>query len=467
MLRRQSRFFSVIWCLSDLILNSFLFIVAYHIRFTYFSYKGLEPPRLRLFTMALCSFLGFFVVFSRVFGLYGSKRLLSSKADWPPIVYTISASVILYAAFSYAFKLFDVSRLMLFVYVLVSIGVIGGWHLAVRALLAEARRRGYNQRFILIVGAGTVGQRVARHFNLHPEYGYNVVGFLDDYQKSGSLKPLPYRVLGTVDGISRTMRKRVIDRVMIALPLQQRQKIRRVIDAGEYEGVEANVIPDLFSFVRQNPSIYSIDGIPVIGIRSTPVDSLLYIYGKRVFDFLFSVTALIFLSPLMLAIAFAVRISSRGKIFFSQTRVGSNGKRFFIHKFRTMNSASNEEADTTWTRKNDARRTRLGAFLRRTSLDELPQFWNVIKGDMSVVGPRPERPFFAMHFQRKVPQYMIRHQVKTGITGWAQVNGFRGDTSISKRVEYDLFYIENWSFKFDMKIILLTVLKALSGRNAY
>jgi exopolysaccharide biosynthesis polyprenyl glycosylphosphotransferase len=176
---------------------------------------------------------------------------------------------------------------------------------------------------------------------------------------------------------------------------------------------------------------------------------------------------LILMSPLLLAIALAIKLSSRGPVFFSQCRVGSNGKRFDIHKFRTMKIVTDEEADTTWTKKNDRRRTRIGTFLRRTSFDELPQFWNVIKGDMSVVGPRPERPFFAEHFQRKVPQYMLRHQVKTGITGWAQVNGYRGDTSISKRVEYDLFYIENWSFKLDMKIILLTALKEIFGRNAY
>jgi exopolysaccharide biosynthesis polyprenyl glycosylphosphotransferase len=197
------------------------------------------------------------------------------------------------------------------------------------------------------------------------------------------------------------------------------------------------------------------------------VDSWQYIYLKRLFDIAFSAAMLILTFPVFAIITLLVKLSSRGPVFFKQTRLGGSGREFVFYKFRTMYNGPTRTSDVTWTTRNDKRITRVGKFLRKTSLDELPQFWNVFKGDMSVVGPRPERPHFVKQFQKQIPQYMVRHQVKTGITGWAQVNGLRGDTSIPERIKYDLFYIENWSFSFDLKIILLTLWRGMVSRNAY
>jgi len=226
-------------------------------------------------------------------------------------------------------------------------------------------------------------------------------------------------------------------------------------------------VPDFFKFIQPRTKVQNFAGLPLVSVRATPVDSLNYRIGKRIFDIVFSAGILLVTSPLLLLITVLVKLTSRGPVFFSQERYGANRRPFRMMKFRTMRLQAENSSDTTWTRPNDHRVTPLGAFLRRTSLDELPQFINVLKGDMSVVGPRPERPFFAQQFKSEVPSYMVRHQVKTGITGWAQVNGWRGDTSIKKRVEHDLYYIENWSFVLDLKIIGMTVAHGLIDKNAY
>ena len=240
-----------------------------------------------------------------------------------------------------------------------------------------------------------------------------------------------------------------------------------VIKECEYNGVEVNIIPDLFQFIHPKAKVLNLNGIPLIGVRANPVDTWQYVYLKRIFDIVFSLIILLVISPLFIVIMLMIKLTSPGPIFFAQKRLGTHGRPFPLYKFRTMRLANANESDTVWTTKDDDRITRIGALLRRTSLDELPQFWNVLRGDMSVVGPRPERPHFARLFREDIPTYMIRHQVKTGLTGWAQVNGLRGDTSIEKRIEFDLYYIENWSFSFDLRIILMTFIKGFVNQNAY
>jgi Undecaprenyl-phosphate glucose phosphotransferase len=257
-----------------------------------------------------------------------------------------------------------------------------------------------------------------------------------------------------------------VDHVILALAHEDYGRLAGLLDAVGDEPVTIHVVPDLLRFASLRGGIEQFEGMPFIHLRESPL------YGwnrlaKRVFDFLFSATVLAVIWPVLLLLATAVKVSSRGPVFYRQERMGLDGRRFEMLKFRTMDADAEVRTGPVWARPSDQRRTGLGAFLRRLSLDELPQFWNVLRGDMSVVGPRPERPVFVERFRQTVPGYMLRHKVKSGITGWAQVNGLRGNTSLEKRIQYDIEYIERWSVWLDFKIIAMTVVRVLVDRNAY
>ena len=302
----------------------------------------------------------------------------------------------------------------------------------------------------------------------HSEFGFEIVGFLDDRVSDRIYNTevnLP--ILGKIAEVDRIVHLLNVDIVIIALPIKAYEKIRNVVKLCDEEGVRVDIIPDFFEIIEPTAPVYEIDGLPLLSVRNTPMDSPAYQMGKRVFDFAFSLLILVILSPLFLIMAVGIKLSSPGPIFFKQERIGANRKNFQMFKFRTMKLQHKEQSDTVWTTKDDNRSSKFGNFLRKTSLDELPQFFNVLRGEMSVVGPRPERPFFAKKFKTEIPKYMVRHQVKPGITGYAQINGWRGDTSIEKRLESDLYYMRNWSFGFDMKIISKTILKGWINENAY
>jgi Undecaprenyl-phosphate glucose phosphotransferase len=298
--------------------------------------------------------------------------------------------------------------------------------------------------------------------------GYQIVGFVDDYLTNGIYKKdYGLEILGRTSETTAVADQYDVEKVIIALPMQAIRKISNVVKMCEHEGIATDIVPDFFKFIQPRTRVENFAGLPMVGVRFTPVDSLAYRIGKRFFDFVFSSSVMILSAPLLLLIALGVKLTSTGPIFFIQERMGANRKPFRMIKFRTMKAGSEKfDGQAGLGIRNDPRATPFGRFLRKWSLDELPQFWNVLKGDMSVVGPRPERTYHAQQFKNEVPNYMIRHQVKTGITGWAQANGWRGDTSIAKRVEYDIFYIENWSFWFDLKIIGMTLFRGLVNNNA-
>jgi Undecaprenyl-phosphate glucose phosphotransferase len=258
-----------------------------------------------------------------------------------------------------------------------------------------------------------------------------------------------------------------VDDVVIALPASRLGDVQKVMSALEVLCVPARVILDLGAGVSLRDKLFDFGGVQMLDLEATPAESASYVVFKRIFDVAFSALVIVVTAPLMLLIALAIRLGNPGPMLFMQDRVGLNGKVFRMLKFRTMRVGNAEESATRWTAPNDSRRTRLGALLRGTNLDELPQFFNVLKGDMSIVGPRPERPHFVDKFLNEIDKYNARHVFKVGITGWAQVNGWRGDTSIAKRVEYDLYYLRNWSMTFDFQIILLTILRMFGGKNAY
>lgn len=338
---------------------------------------------------------------------------------------------------------------------------------AVRRALRYLRQIGYNQKHILIVGTGPMGLEFARKVRVHRDFGYNVVGFLDDDEAKRDSSIMGKPVLGGCAMLPELLENGSVDEVVVALPLSDYTKHDDIVDECEKGGVRTRIIADYDNIHPGNPKIDYFDGIPLLNVRKVPLDDPFNKFAKRLFDIFVSAAAILITGPVMICIAIGIKLTSPGPVFFRQERVGLNNRPFDMLKFRSMRFADTATAETTWTTADDPRKTRFGTFLRRTSLDELPQFFNVLFGSMSVVGPRPERPFFVVQFKEEIPKYMVKHQVKPGITGWAQVNGWRGDTSIRKRIECDIYYIENWDLLFDLKIMFLTVFTGLVNKNAY
>lgn len=302
------------------------------------------------------------------------------------------------------------------------------------------------------MGGGAIAEEVRARIEGRLDFGYHLVGVVVDGDSGGMAG---VRDLGSIDQVADIAAREKIDRIFITLSDERREETLAVIRSCAALPVEFEIVPDLFGRIGERMRLSEIDGIPLLGVKGFPLESWNR-FVKRAFDIALSIVLLIVLSPLLPLLALAIRIDSSGPVFYSQTRIGRDGRVFRIHKFRTMMVDAETASGPVWANRHDTRCTRLGGILRRTSLDELPQLWNVLIGQMSLVGPRPERPCFVRQFQQDIPRYFDRHRVKSGMTGWAQVNGLRGDTSIEERTRYDVFYVENWSLRFDMKILLLT-----------
>ena len=325
-------------------------------------------------------------------------------------------------------------------------------------------KNGYQQKSVLLIGGGRVAEKVVNQISSTRDLGYRLHGFLADTYHEALPKGF---YLGKLDRFKEIVRAGAVDEVIIALPLKMEETIVDMVAKCEYEGIRVRIVPDFFRIIRNRAELQRIGDIPLIGIRTEPLSLLKNRVLKRAFDIVFSLTVLVMLSPLFFLLAILVKLTSRGPVFFKQERMGANNVKFDIYKFRSMTVQDKEESDTIWTTPNDSRVTSVGSVMRKTNLDELPQFWNVLTGNMSVIGPRPERAHFVEQFKKEVRHYKVRHLVKSGVTGLAQVNGWRGDTSIQKRVECDIFYMENWSFWLDLKIAWLTVFGRDTQKNAY
>jgi Undecaprenyl-phosphate glucose phosphotransferase len=333
-----------------------------------------------------------------------------------------------------------------------------------RFLLRELRRKGYNLRYMLIIGAGQVAADMVSRIRLHQELGVQLIGCLsrDGGERRG---PGGIPIVGKYSDLGTFLERTDIDQVVVALPLEDHQLLPEVMAELKDSILDIKVVPDLYQFASIGGAIEEFEGLPVISLQGCPLDGI-NLFTKRLLDLTIAGASIIVFSPLMALIAVVVKVSSRGPVLFKQERVSFDGTPFRIIKFRTMVTDA-EAQGPGWTTPGDGRVTLVGRILRSTSLDELPQLFNVLRGDMSLVGPRPERPVFIQEFRQRIPRYMLRHKVPAGITGWAQVNGWRGDTSIDKRIEHDLYYLENWSVLLDLKIMLLTLLNGFRNRNAY
>ena len=334
--------------------------------------------------------------------------------------------------------------------------------------VGRLRRKGKNLRKALIIGAGRTGVLIDRYFSDTPDLGYKIIGFMDDNKKEGDLQK---RILGPISQVEEVLKEREVDEVFIALPTHLNDKIHSVVDKVDYYGVRVRLIPDYTSLLGRKYKTTSFGDIPIINIREISLDRLRLAFLKQVFDFIFSLIVLIFLSPLLLLLAIIIKLESPGPVFYCPIRMGQGGRPFKVLKFRSMYQNDAASGGKMSTKKNDERITRVGRIIRKYSLDELPQFINVLRGDMSVVGPRPHRIFLNQVMQREVDHYMIRHYLKPGITGWAQVNGWRGPTDTDEqktnRTAHDLWYVENWTPILDVKIIYLTVFGEKTFKTAF
>jgi putative colanic acid biosynthesis UDP-glucose lipid carrier transferase len=354
----------------------------------------------------------------------------------------------------------------------VTIWLVGGLaatiilRVSARLMLRALRRRGLNLRHIAIVGAGTLGRTIAERLQAATWAGYSVVGFYDDNAAKIGTEVAGRRVLASPDILAYEIDTGAIDQVWIALPLRADRRIREILSSLRSSSVEVRFVPDIYSFHLLNHSVTEIAGLPVVSLTETPMSGPNRI-AKAVEDFVLTTLLLVPLLPLMALIAIGIRASSPGPVLYRQNRVTWNGEHFEMIKFRTMPIDVEAGSGPVWSKPGEHRATRFGALLRRASLDELPQLFNVLRGEMSLVGPRPERPEFVEQFRRQIPGYMQKHLVKAGITGWAQIHDLRGATDLVRRIEYDLFYIENWSVWFDLRILALTAVHVLRSRNAH
>jgi Undecaprenyl-phosphate glucose phosphotransferase len=481
MMRRYNRLLVAFYIVTDALVGMAAFAVAYLLRFeTPIAdlipiTKG-QPPFWQY--VNLLPFIGILVPMAfHVQGLYRLRRGRTRVDDFFAVFVGSILAVVLgligtmyYQLYHVAPELqdkgiYEVSRPAWLLFV--TVNVIGTYtsRELVREALERRWRAGIGLKRVLIAGAGDLGRLVADKLLEHRELGFRVVGFLDDRAAGDHIGYRGLPLLGTLAEAFEILRQERIDHLYVALPLEEHVKMLGLVESTSREGIDVHVVPDLLQFIALRARLENLDGVPIISLNDVPLrgfNSLL----KRTLDVAISGSALAVLAFPFLVIAVLIRRTSSGPVFYTQERMGLDGRAFQVYKFRSMYEGAEDETGPIWARDNDPRCTPVGRRLRRFDLDELPQLWNVLRGDMSIVGPRPERPYFVEQFKHRIPQYMLRHKVKAGITGWAQVNGWRGNTSLEKRIEYDLYYIENWSVGLDLKIIWLTVLKGIQ-KHAY
>lgn len=464
MLKQKRQLFELLFVGADLFVVSLSWILAYWVRFEFDfipADKGV-PPFINYVSMLLFIWLIWAFIFKRM-GLYRPMRGVRRSWElWNLFQGNVLGLLVLISVtYLFAEKSVPFSRLVFVYFGIISLTFLALERASLRFFLREVRRRGYNLRYMLVVGAGKLASDIVARIRANPELGIQNLGCLS---KDGTSEVDNLGVIGKYSDLSKVLRTFDVDQVVVALPLEDNQILPEVMSKLVDSLLDVKIVPDLSQFVSVGGTIEEFEGLPVISVQASPLDGL-SLFIKRAFDLSIGLILFVVSLPLWLLIAVLTKLTSRGPIFYSQERVSFDGTKFSILKFRTM-TLDAELAGPGWTRQGDARVTLLGKFLRAYSLDELPQLLNVIRGEMSIVGPRPERPVFIEEFRRRVPRYMLRHKVPAGMTGWAQVNGWRGDTSIDKRIEHDLYYIENWSLGLDFKILWLTLLKGIWNRNA-
>ena len=399
------------------------------------------------------------------FGLYKPRRTYKNIfSEATQIIKVNIVAFFVFVSILFIINQPNFSRLMLILLAVIAsfLGIIERF--VIRSFLMHMRINNKNLKHILIVGDNDLAFTFARKIKENPYLGYSISGLVGRPEHVGE-EVEGVKIIAAFKDLDNVLEKHRFDRVVLAIPLMYYYRINELVESCERVGIKAEIIPDYIRYFPAQPSVDMIEDIPIINIRYVPLDDPFNRFIKAISDYVIAIIAIIITSPIMLITAIAIKLTSRGPIIFKQERIGFNSKPFMMYKFRSMKVQDPDEEESEWTTKDDPRKTRVGDFIRRNSIDELPQFFNVLKGQMSVVGPRPERPYFVEQFKESIPKYMVKHQVKPGLTGWAQIHGCRGDTSIKKRIEYDIEYVENWHMGLDLGIMIKTVLK--KNPNAY
>lgn len=467
MIKDNQRYFNQLHVVIDAVIIAVSYVLAWYLRFKSGIFT-LDPWFLSLsvYMRALIYIIPGYLVLYYAFQLYTAKRVQGRRLE---IWHIFQANVIGLMGFIlvlYLTKQPDFSRTMIFVFFCVNVVLEVLVRNIIRSVLRSYRKKGFNQKHIILVGYSRAAEQYIDRITANPEWGYTIRGILDDHQPRG-MDYKGVKVIGSIENLLIILPQNRLDEIAITLGLDEYHKLEYIVGMCEKSGVHTKFIPDYNNIIPTRPYTEDLMGLPVINIRRVPLSNTLNRVCKRGVDLFGAIVAIILFSPVMLTVSVIIKLTSKGPLIFEQERVGLGNKTFFMYKFRSMVVQDEEKERGEWTTKNDPRVTPIGRFIRKTSIDELPQLFNVLRGDMSLIGPRPERPFFVEKFKEEIPRYMIKHQVRPGLTGWAQVNGYRGDTSIRKRIEYDLYYIENWTMGLDFKILLLTFFKGFVNRNAY
>ncbi|MDE6168386.1 MAG: undecaprenyl-phosphate glucose phosphotransferase [Acetatifactor sp.] len=468
MIKDNQKVFNRLMVIADAAITAASFMSAYYFKF-YILNNGpgigvlpaIEYFRLLIFIVPV------YVLMYYACSVYAPKRTVRRRFEIYGIVKANTIGIVVLIIILYmVVREINFSRSVMAIFYVFNVFFTSCFRILLRKGLRTIRSRGYNLKHILLVGYSRAAEEYIDRLTDNPQWGYAACGILDDHIPAGTLYK-GVKVLGRLGNLEVILPENKLDEIAITLSLQDYHNLESIVGICEKSGVHTKFIPDYNSMIPSKPYTEDLMGLPVINIRYVPLTNTGNIFLKRAADIAGSLLGILITSPLMLVLALLVKLSSPGPVIFRQERVGLHNKPFYMYKFRSMEQQPPGEEKKAWTVKNDPRVTGIGRIMRRTSLDELPQLFNILKGDMSLVGPRPERPLFVEKFREEIPRYMVKHQVRPGLTGWAQVNGLRGDTSIRKRIEYDLYYIENWTVGFDIKIIFMTFFTGFINKNAY
>ena len=429
---------------------------------------GVLPPQ--VYFAALIPIVPAYLLLYWAFHLYEPKRTHSKRAELWHICQACAVGLMLLTSILFAFRrsgyFGNFSTRMLVAFSIIDITLTTIERFGIRYTLSRLRRKGFNQKHVMLVGFSDASDQFIDACRRNPDWGYHIYGIVDDIAEVGEgYKGV--RVVGRISELEHILAQNTIDEIAITLPLAAYAKLDGIVHVCEKSGVHTKFIPDYNNIIHSKPVTEDMDGLPVINIRNVPLTDPVKATAKRAVDICGAFVGIVLFSPIMLVVAILIKLTSPGPIIFKQERVGLHNKPFMMYKFRSMVQQTEADEKKGWTVPGDPRVTRVGRFIRKTSIDEFPQFFNVLAGQMSLIGPRPERTQFVEMFKEEIPRYMIKHQVRPGMTGWAQVNGLRGDTSIYERVKYDIWYIENWTMSLDVKILFLTIFKGFVNKNAY
>ncbi|MBP3611238.1 MAG: undecaprenyl-phosphate glucose phosphotransferase [Lachnospiraceae bacterium] len=473
MIKNHQKTLNRIHVIIDLVMVVVAYALAYGFRFLWLKWIPLFYARpgtyleFRVYMSYLWAILPGYLIILLTNGVYRPQRSSGRFLEIMRIVKLNCIGIFYIMTLLFLVKEINISRWFLVFFFLLNVVLELGYRFVLRRTLRKIRKEGYNIKHVLLVGYSRTAEGLLDRMQANPHWGYHVIGILDDMMETGTrYKGIP--VIGPLSSLEQQLEDYDLDEINITMRMEDYTRLSEIVAVCEKSGVHTKFLPDYQDIIPTIPYMEDLEGLPVVHIRKVPLaSSELNRFLKRAMDLVFGSIALLIAAIPMAVVAVIIKCTSRGPVLYTQKRVGYRNKEFLMYKFRSMELQEESKEKTAWTTFKDPRVTPIGKFIRKTSIDELPQLWNVLKGDMSLVGPRPERPFYVEKFKEEIPRYMVKHQVRPGMTGWAQVNGYRGDTSIRKRIDYDLYYIENWTPGFDILIMFLTVFKGFINKNAY